>query len=66
MKELCKEAAYEPIRDFSDINKIKNVSKLRNVNLNDFKKALRNVRGTISKEIIKELEIWNNSYGALD
>ena len=66
LKELCKEAAYEPIRDFSDINKIKNVSKLRNVNLNDFKKALRNVRGTISKEIIKELEIWNNSYGALD
>jgi len=66
LKELCKEAAYEPIRDCKDINKLKNISKLRNVNLSDFKKALRIVRGTLSKEILRELTEWNKSYGAID
>jgi len=66
LKELCKEAAYEPIRDCKDINKLKNISKLRNVNLSDFKKALRTVRGTLSKEILRELVEWNKSYGAID
>lgn len=66
LKELCKEAAYEPIRDYKDINKLKNISKLRNVNLLDFKKALKCVRGTLSKEILRELEDWNKSFGAID
>lgn len=66
LKELCKEAAYEPIRDCKDINKLKNISKLRNVNLSDFKKALRSVRGTLSKEILRELVDWNKSFGAID
>lgn len=64
LKELCREAAYEPIREM-ELKLIKTISKLRKINVNDFIKACTRVRGTLSSTIIKELEDWNSEYGAL-
>ena len=63
LKELCREAAYEPIREIS--SNISSIEKLRPVIFNDFLKANKNVRGTLTKDILSELEIWNSSFGAI-
>jgi len=64
LKELCREAAYEPIRDLSSQNLI-SVDKLRSVCFDDVVKASKNVRGTLTKDILNELSNWNNSFGAI-
>ena len=63
LKELCREAAYEPIRDITDLI---NVNQLRPTTYNDFVKAVKKVRGTLNDEMLKELYTWNESYGALN
>ena len=65
LKELVKEAAYEPIRELSAQNTFKNVDKLRAIELKDFEKAVKNVRGTIKEKDLKDLMEWNESFGAL-
>lgn len=63
LKELCREAAYEPIREIksSDFNDIKT---LRPTSYSDFEKALKRVRGILTKEMLKEIEEWNDTFGA--
>jgi SpoVK/Ycf46/Vps4 family AAA+-type ATPase len=65
LKELCREAAYESIREISEIASL-NVDKLRPANYSDFLKAIRKVRGSLSENILNELEKWNSQYGALN
>ena len=65
LKELCREAACEPIRDIKDLSKIAEVDKLRPVVYNDFLKATKSVRGTLTKELLDDLEEWNKTYGAV-
>jgi SpoVK/Ycf46/Vps4 family AAA+-type ATPase len=64
LKELCREAAYEPIREISDMNLAK-VTKLRPSSYEDFVKACKKVRGTLNKKMLEVLEEWNQSYGAI-
>jgi len=65
LKELCREAACEPIREITDLSKINEVEKLRPVVYNDFLKATKAVRGTLTQEVLKQLEDWNKTYGAI-
>ena len=64
LKELCREAAYEPLRELS-VNKLAKVEELRPIVYEDFNRAIRKVRGTLTKKILKELEDWNKEFGAL-
>ena len=65
LKELCREAAYEPLRELSG-DSLKGVTKLRPIKYTDFEKALKKVRGTLTKDVLKELEVWNSQFGALN
>ena len=64
LKELCREAAYEPLRELNTSN-LKKVSELRPIVFDDFIKAIRKVRGTLTEGILKQLEKWNQEFGAL-
>ena len=65
LKELCREAAYEPLRELTG-DSLKDVTKLRAIKYEDFEKALKKVRGTLTKDVLKELEVWNSQFGALN
>lgn len=62
LKELCREAAYEPIRELDDLT---NITKLRPTVYDDFLKATKKVRGTLNDTMLSELENWNQLYGAI-
>ena len=64
LKELCREAAYEPLRELNT-SSLQKVDELRPIVFEDFNKAVRKVRGTLTKEILRELEKWNEDFGAL-
>jgi len=64
LKELCREAAYEPLRELN-VKSLEKVEELRPIVYEDFIKAVRKVRGTLTKKILKELQDWNNEFGAL-
>ena len=67
LKELCREAAYEPLREIStNVQKLENVNKLRPICYEDFVKAVKKVRGTLTKDVLNELMKWNNEFGALN
>jgi SpoVK/Ycf46/Vps4 family AAA+-type ATPase len=65
LKELCREAAYEPIREITDLKELENLGKLRELCYNDLFKAIKNVRGTLGPKVLDELNEWNKEYGAL-
>ena len=64
LKELCREAAYEPLRELN-VKSLKKVEELRPIVFDDFNKAVRKVKGTLTKKILMELENWNKEFGAL-
>ena len=64
LKELCREAAYEPLRELN-VKSLKKVDELRPIVFDDFVKAVRKVKGTLTKKILNELENWNKEFGAL-
>ena len=64
LKELCREAAYEPLRELN-VKSLAKVEELRPIVYEDFNRAVRKVRGTLTKKILKELEDWNKEFGAL-
>ena len=64
LKELCREAAYEPLRELNS-SSLKKVNELRPITFDDFNKAVRKVRGTLTEGILKQLEKWNQEFGAL-
>lgn len=66
LRELCREAAYEPIREISDFNNLSNVSNLRPTIYSDFLKAAKVVRGTLNAQLLTELKDWNSQYGAIN
>ncbi len=65
LKELCREAAYEPIREITDIKALEKLGKLRAMIFTDLLKATKNVRGTLNDKLLLEFDIWNKEYGAL-
>ena len=67
LKELCREAAYEPLREISsNVQSLEKVNKLRPICYEDFVKAVKKVRGTLTKDVLNELMKWNNEFGALN
>ena len=64
LKELCREAAYEPLRELN-ASRLQKVNELRAITFEDFNKAIRKVRGTLTRDILRELEKWNEDFGAL-
>ena len=64
LKELCREAAYEPLRELN-VKSLKKVEELRPIVFDDFNKAVRKVKGTLTIKILTELENWNKEFGAL-
>ena len=64
LKELCREAAYEPVRELST-EEVKTVKKLRPITKKDFDKALNKIRATISDSCVKELMDWNKQFGTM-
>ena len=64
LKELCREAAYEPLRELN-VKSLKQVGELRPIIFEDFNRAVRKVKGTLTKKILTELENWNKEFGAL-
>ena len=64
LKELCREAAYEPLRELNSTS-LQKVDELRPIVFEDFNKAVRKVRGTLTKDVLRQLEKWNEDFGAL-
>lgn len=57
---LCREAAMEPVREFMNQK-----GELRKVNINDFKKAINQIRRSVNEKELIEYEKWNETYGSL-
>lgn len=65
LKELCREAAYGPIRDI-EMSNLLLIDKLRPILLKDFTNALKKVRGILNEKMLEELVNWDKDYGALN
>ena len=67
LSALCKEAAMEPVREIppNQILKIKGESAIRSINLQDFMKALRNIRPSVSKQSLLEYAIWHKAASSI-
>ena len=65
LKELCKEAAFEPVRELNS-EEILKLKKFRDITIKDMIKALGKIRGTLSKKVVKEIENWNNQFGGTE
>lgn len=64
LRNLCAEAALNPIRDVIDITKLVK-EKLRATNISDFKFALKQVKPTVSQKDLKQYLDWNKNYGTV-
>ena len=62
--EMCREAAYQPVRELSneEILKLKN---FRPLVKQDLLNAVSKIRGTLSKKVRDELQRWNEQFGGV-
>ena len=64
LMELCREAAYQPVRELST-EEILKIKKFRALTKNDLDKACQKIRGTLSKRVKEELKRWNDQFGGV-
>ena len=64
LKELCKEAAFQPVRELT-MEQILRINKFRPLVKQDLVKAVHKIRGTLSNKIIDELLKWNEQFGGI-
>ena len=64
LKELCKEAAYQPVRELT-MDQILHIDKFRPLYKKDLVKACNKIRGTLSHKVIDELLVWNEQFGGV-
>ena len=64
LKELCKEAAYQPVRELT-MEQILRIQKFRPLVKNDLVKSVQKIRGTLSHKVINELLEWNEQFGGV-
>ena len=64
LMEICREAAYQPVRELSneEILKLKN---FRPLVKQDLLNAVSKIRGTLSKKVRDELQRWNEQFGGV-
>ena len=58
LMEMCREAAYQPVRELS-MEEILKIKKFRPLVKEDLIKAVQKIRGTLSKKVRDELQKWN-------
>ena len=64
LKELCKEAAFQPVRELT-MEQILKIKKFRPLVKNDLILAVNKIRGSLSNKIIGELKRWNEQFGGI-
>ncbi|CAB1116306.1 unnamed protein product [Ectocarpus sp. CCAP 1310/34] len=61
LKQLCKEAAMQPIRDLGTRVRTVAAKDVRGINLDDFRAALPKVLPSVSRKTVERYEEWNRS-----
>ena len=64
LMELCREAAYQPVRELT-MDEILKIKKFRPLVKQDLLTAVQKIRGTLSKKVRDELQKWNNQFGGI-
>ena len=64
LKELCKEAAFQPVRELT-MEQILKIKKFRPLVKNDLVLAVNKIRGSLSNKVIGELLKWNEQFGGV-
>ena len=64
LKELCKEAAFQPVRELT-MGQIMRINKFRPLVKKDLVKSIQKIRGSLSHKIIDELLKWNEQFGGI-
>ena len=64
LMELCREAAYQPVRELT-MDEILKIKKFRPLIKQDLLTAVQKIRGTLSKKVRDELQKWNNQFGGI-
>ena len=62
LMELCREAAYEPVRE-KTMEEILNLDKFRPLVKKDLDNAVRKIRPSLNKKVRDELLMWNSQFG---
>ncbi|XP_077301404.1 fidgetin-like protein 1 [Arctopsyche grandis] len=61
---LCREASMEPLREITDIYTF-NVANTRAINILDFKKAIKQIRKSVSLNDLDGYAKWNDQFGSV-
>ncbi|CRL04887.1 CLUMA_CG017938, isoform A [Clunio marinus] len=65
IKELCSEASMQPIRELSQTQILDiTISKIRAMNINDFRRSLKHVKASVSMEDLQQYIDWNERFGS--
>ena len=64
LMELCREAAYRPVRELTN-DEILKLDKFRPINKKDLLDAVHKIRGTLSKKVKEDLRKWNEQFGGV-
>ena len=64
LMELCREAAYQPVRELTT-EQIMQTKKFRPLVKQDLLNAVQKIRGTLSKKVRDELKKWNDQFGGV-
>ena len=64
LMELCREAAYQPVRELTN-EEILKLKKFRPLVKQDLINAVQKIRGTLSKKVKDELQKWNEQFGGV-
>ena len=64
LMELCREAAYRPVRELTN-DEIMKLDKFRAINKKDLLDAVHKIRGTLSKKVKEDLRKWNEQFGGV-
>eukprot|EP01132_Coremiostelium_polycephalum_P005297 gene5297-6596_t len=62
---LCKDAAYEPIRQLGLEIRDLSLNQIRSITLKDFKNSLKQIRPSVSHESLVSYQDWNQRYGTI-
>lgn len=63
LHSLCTEASMIPVRELGDLLAEIDNNNIRQVNLEDFKKALDSVKATVNQKDLHHLMNWNDENG---
>lgn len=64
MFNLCREATLEPLREIVDIYNV-DARNMRAISVGDFKKAMRQIRKSVSPEDLRGYAFWNDNFGSM-